>query len=73
MDKKIKVAQDIMKCLDEFSCEETAAILGIVKLELIKKLIDAEVKRIHINAFKSSYPPELWKALQEEFPFLKSY
>ena len=68
-----KIVQNMMKELEGLSDEESVSLLGIVNLKLIKKLIHADVKKMHIQALKDSYPPELWKALQEKFPALKAY
>lgn len=56
---KEKITQKIMEQLNGLSCEELADIVNILNLELIKKLVHVEVQRIHIEAFKASYPPEL--------------
>ena len=70
---KEKIVQNIMKELSGLSNEEAVSVLGIVNLELMKKLIHAEVNKIHIQALKDSCPPEFWTLLQEKFPDLKSY
>ncbi len=73
IEDKEKIVQNIIEQLDKISFEEAVSIIGIVNLKLTIKLINAEVKRIHVEAFKTTYPPELWTALQEKFSYLRPY
>ena len=62
----------------EAEAKEIAELLTLavsnerLKEEKIKQILNEELNKQAIKVMKATYPPELWKALQEEFPCLKS-
>ena len=63
-----------MTVLIEAEAKEIAELLtlAVSNERLIEEKIRKIVNKQAVQSMKATYPPELWKALQEEFPCLKS-
>ena len=67
-----------MTVLIEAEAKEIAELLTLAVSnerlieEKIRQIVNEKLNKQAVQSMKATYPPELWKALQEEFPCLKS-